>query len=87
MEDKSGLNSQAKLLEDTNLTPQEEEKVENQTHFSLVTLDSEPRSGPFKNSSRSAVLLPPLESLKMKTVEQEDSLMSNSHLTPRHLRV
>ena len=75
----SGLSSVDKPLEDTNhkVEPMEPQLVR-QTPFSLETLDSELNNGPSKNSSNHVELFKELESLWVKTADQEVSLTLNS---------
>jgi len=75
----SGLNSVDKLLEDINhkVAPMVHHQAK-QTPFSLETLDSELNNGPSKNSSNHVDLFKELESLWVKTADQEVSLTLNS---------
>jgi hypothetical protein len=81
MEDKSGLNSVDKLLVDTNHKVELEDQLVKQTLSSSETLDSELNNGPLRNSSRTVVPSTELELQWERTVDQEDSLMSNSIAT------
>lgn len=58
--------------------PEELETMVKLTLCLLETLDSELNNGPLKSTSRVVVLLLKSESLKMKTEDQEDLLMSSS---------
>jgi hypothetical protein len=79
MEEPSGLNSQAKLLEDTNHKLLEVVLLEKSTLFSLEISVGTPNNGPLKNSSRDVEPLPELELLwTQKLEDQEDSHMLNS---------
>ena len=74
----SGLNGADKLLEDTNHKPVPMVFQVKPTPFSSETLDSELNNGPSKNSSNHVELFKELESLWVKTADQEVSLTLNS---------
>ena len=79
MEELYGLNSLDKQLVDTNLKEVQEEKLVKLTLFSLAISDSEPKNGPFKNSSRNVAPSQASELPWAKTEDQEVLLMLNFH--------